>query len=264
MRLKLNVLLAKTEALASTFRAMIADYVSYFSKNQGDFKGEIKTFDVKQGMIDLPGERVNKRVVTTVGEKLNWFEETSKEYIDALFSQEATNAAGVAKADLMVEGKNWGTFSSLELLRLKSVIENGEFDKMYNNIPVRSDSEIWNTSEHESYEGRGGIFESGVQTGTKKSVVKESYILQDPNVSPESPAYKPTIGQKDTIIDIGDYTFQRFSGEWSHRERANLLRRRQVLITSVIEALKKANEVEAVESTLNSKRIFDYLHKGNH
>lgn len=262
--IKLNVLLAKTDALASSFKAMIADYISYFSKNQSDFRGERKTYDPKDGMIDIPSERSDKRIVTTVDEKFKWMEDTSKEYIDALFSQEATNASGTAKAKLIVEGQEWGEFSSLELLRLKSLIENGEMDKLYLSIPVRSDSEVWQPCTQEFYSNRA-VFQSPASSGTKKSVTKENYILPDPNITKDNGArYSPQVAIKDTIIDIGDYTYQKYSGEWSHRQRAELLRRKQVLTTAVIEALKMANEVDSVPSGLTSSKIFGYLHRGNH
>ncbi len=258
--MKLNVLLAKTDALSSSFRAMIADYVNYFSKNQGDFKGEIKTYEPSPGMIDLPNERGVKLVVTTVDEKLKWFKSTAKEYIDALFSQEATNASNIAKAELKVENISWGVYSSLELLRLKSLIENGEFDKMYQSIPVRSDSEIWEVNSNDIYANRL-IFQSTLQRGSKKSITKESYILPDPNMNKgDNSRYTPQIATKDTVIDVGEYTYQKFSGEMSHRERASILRRRQILLTAVIEAIKTANEVEIVESNLTSEKIFNYLH----
>lgn len=44
--LKLNVLLAKTDHLADVFKKGLADYVTFFKKNQGSFKGEKKTYDV--------------------------------------------------------------------------------------------------------------------------------------------------------------------------------------------------------------------------
>lgn len=260
--MKLNILLAKTDVLASSFRAMINDFCSFFSKEQGQFRGEVKTYTPASGTIDIPSERGNKLIVTTVDEKLQWFEQTSADYIDHLFSQEATNASGKAKADLVVDGKLWGNFSSLELLRLKSLVENGEFEKMYASIPVRSDSEIWNKSENEMYKGRN-VYESVANSGTKKSTTKEQYILTDPNITKDSGAkYIPQVATKDTIIDLGDYTFQKFTGEWSHRERAGLLRRRQVLLIALTEALKTANEVEAVNSEITSSKIFDYLHRG--
>lgn len=259
---KLNVLLAKTDTLSSSFRAMTSDYIQFFSKNQGDFKGELKTYVPKDGMIDVPSERSDKRIVTTVDEKLDWFEQNSQQYINALFSQEATNASGKAKAQLIVDGKSWGEFTSLELLRLKSLVENGDFEKVYSTIPVRSDSELWEESKKEFYKDRK-VFESSITSGTKKSVTKESYILPDPNISKDNGAkYVPQVAVKDTIIDLGDYTYQKFSGEWSHRERAGVLKRRQALLVAIVEALKEANDVPAVESTMTSKKLFDYLHKG--
>lgn len=259
--LKLNVILAKTDVLASSFRAMLNDFIGFFNKEQGQFKGVRKTYAPRPGTIDLPTERGNVLVVTTVDEKLRWLEETSKDYIDALFTQEATNASGLAKSNLIVDGKDWGVYTSLELLRLKSLIENGEFERMYANIPVRSDSEEWSVTNQELYSMRHVIYESPIQSGIKKSVLKEAYILPDPNITKETGAkYVAQVAQKDSIQELGDYTFQRFSGEWSHRQRAELLRKRQNLLTSIIEALKIANEVEVIQSKLNSEKIFNYLH----
>ena len=262
METKMNALLAKTDHLASSFKKMMEDYVKFFKTHQGEFKGEKKTYIPKEGTVDLPGERRNELVVTTVTEKFEWFQETAKEYIDALFAQEATNASGKAKAKLVVDGVVFGEFSSLELLRMKSLLESGVLEEMYKNIPVRSDSEEWVPTDEEMYKSRE-IFESPKQTGVKKSVMKESYILPDPNVGAgKTDKYLPQIAQKDTIIELGEYSFQRFSGEWSHREKAELLRRRTKLLTSVIEALKIANDVEAQKSEMTAEKLFNYLHIG--
>ena len=259
---KMNALLAKTDHLAASYKKMLEDHVKFFKSKQGEFKGEKKTYQPKDGTVDIPSERKNELVVTTVKEKFTWFEETANEYINALFAQEATNASGNAKAKLVVDGVNFGEYSSLELLRMKSLLESGTLEEMYKTIPVRSDSEEWTPTDEEMYSGRE-IFESPKQTGVKKSVMKESYILPDPNIAnSKTDKYTPQIAQKDTIIELGDYSFQRFSGEWSHRERAELLRRRTKLLTAVIEALKVANEVEAVQSQMTAEKLFGYLHKG--
>ena len=259
---KLNTLLAKTDHLAASFKKCIEDYVRFFKGSQGEFKGEKKTYIPRDNTIDLPSERKNEMVVTTVEEKLGWLEGTSTDYINSLFSQEATNASGKAKAKLVVDGIEFGEFSSLELLRLKSILESGTLEEMYKNIPVRSDSEEWKPTSEEMYNGRK-VLESPKLSGTKKSTMKESYILPDPNIGQgKTDKYIPQIAQKDTVIELGDYTFQKFSGEWSHRERAELLRRRTLLLTAVIEALKVANDVESVDSEMNSNKLFGYLHHG--
>lgn len=261
----MNALLAKTDHLGSSYKKMIEEYMKYFKNKQGDFRGEKKTYSAKDGTIDLPSERKNDLVVTTVTEKFKWLEENATEYIDALFAQEATNAAGVAKAKLLVGDVDFGEFSSLELLRMKSILESGHLEEMYKNIPTRSDSEEWKKTGEEMYDGRE-IFESPKNSGIKKSTMKESYILPDPNIEKISNGkgnYTPQIASRDTIIELGDYTHQRFSGEFSHRERAEILKRRTQLLTAVIEALKVANEAEAVSSDMTASKLFGFLHNGS-
>lgn len=256
---KLNVLLAKTDHLSSVFRGAIADFTRFFKGSQDAFKGEKKTYSPVPGTIDMPGERSNKLIVTTVSEKLRYFEGVASEFLDAAFNQEKTNASGVAKATLKVGNNDWGQFTSLELLRLKSLLEDASFTDMIANIPVRSDSEEWTASTDEAYKARH-VFESPKMEGKKKSTLKEAYILPDPNINKvEGAKYTPQLSQKDVVIELGDYTFQKFSGEWSHRERAAVLKNKSTLLLAVIEALKVANEAEAIPSELTATKVFGYL-----
>lgn len=258
--LKLNVLLGKTDHLKASYGALIKDYIGFFAGSQGAFKGEKKTYAPKASTIDNPNERKVKLVVTTVEEKLQWLEESSKDYVDALFSMEKTNASGTAKAELIVAWESWGEFTSLELLRLKSFLENGEMKKMYETIPVRAEDEIWTPATAENFK-REGVFETAMVQSVVKTTEKEPFILQDPNLDKVDGAkYMPQVVARNVVYELGDSTYQKFSGEWSHRQRASLLRRHHVLLTAVVEALKKSNEVEAIQSTLTSAKIFDYLH----
>lgn len=262
--MKLNVLLAKTDHLASSFKESLADYIKFFKGSQGAFKGVQKTYEPRANTQDSPNDRGVTLIATTVDEKFQWLEENSKEYIDALFSQEKTNSNGSATADLIVNGQKVGTFTSLELLKLKSILENSSLLAMYENIPVRPDDEQWENSTAEMYSERKGVFQSKKLEGVKKSILKESFILPDPNIEKvKAGTYTPVVANKDTVIDLGDYSVQKFTGEWSHRQRAEVLKRRTVLLGAVIEALKIANEVEAVKSDLNSTFLFNYLHRGS-
>jgi len=260
---KLNTLLAKTDHLASSFKKGISEYIVFFKNHQSAFKGEKRTYSPKDGTIDIPSKRSNVMVATTVDEKLQYLVESSKDYINALFSQEKTNASGLAKAKLVVDGIDLGEYTSLELLRLKNILENGDFENMYKTIPVKSDSEIWVESKNEMYVSRTGIFETELVKGIEKSTTKEQYILTDPNVTKDNGAkYTPQVASKDTIIELGDYTHQRFSGEYTHRQRAEILQRRTKLFTAVVEALKISNDVEALESDMTADKLFGFLHNG--
>jgi hypothetical protein len=211
--------------------------------------------------MDEPTKRQNVLVVTTVDEKLEYFENTHAEFMSNLLTVEKTNASGTAKATLEYDGVNFGELTSLELLRLKNLL--GELKPVYENIPVRDDKSNWVPTNQEEYSDRTGIFETELQKGVSKSTLKEQYIMPDPNVQylKDSSRYTPQLGSKDTIIDLGDYTLQTFSGEWTHRQRAAALARLSGLAGAVIEALKKCNEAEEVKTEFDPKKLFALLRK---
>lgn len=263
---KLNVLLALTDQLRKAYKNSVSNYSKFFSKNQGSFKGEKRTYTAKEGTVDDPGKRGTVLVVTTVKEKLDYFIESNEKFIDALFSQEKTNASGLATAELKVDGEVWGTFTSLELLRLKALIESsdlGDLGSMIESIPVRSDSENWIKTTNEEYADRE-IYETEQFKGVAKTTVKKPIVLEDPNLKGKAlpDNYTPPIVSQDEILELGDYTRQTFSGEWSHRERALTLKRRTDLLTAITEALKVANECKVEKSDLTAKKLFSYLFYG--
>jgi len=266
MSKKLNLYLALTDKLKIDYKNLLNDYNKFFSKSAGSFLGEKRTYTPKDGTMDEPSKRGLKRVVTTVDEKLEYFIETSNDFINKLFTQEKTNASNVAKANLIVDGNDWGEYTSLELLRLKSLLDSPELGKIYDvliNIPTRSDSEIWEKTQNDEYEDRN-IYETSLLKGISKTTIKTEFILDDPNLGKlkDTSSYTPVKSVKTDILELGDYTAQKFSGEWSHRERAASLERRSKLLTSVIDALKRANDTEIIESSLTGNKIFGYIFNG--
>lgn len=260
---RMNTLLAKTDHLGSSFKKGLTEYLKFFKDKQGHFRGERKGYTAREGMIDQPQDRKFERVITTVVEKLDYLQESSKDYIDALFSQEKTNAASGATVELVVDGISFGFLSALELLRLKSLLESSELEGMYASIPVRSETENWTKSSEDDYSDRE-IFETELIKGVKRSSTKEEYILPDPNLQylKDKTTYNPVRAVRETPTELGDYTIQRFSGEYSHRQRAEILKRRTKLLTAVIESLKIVNEAEAIESDLTAAKLFGFLHFG--
>ena len=262
--LKLNTLLAMTDALRVSFKNMVANYTKFFINSQGYFLGVKNTYEPKQGMIDDPTKKSFVKVITTVDEKIDYLIKESAETISGIFSVERTNATGPS-AELVVEGKSWGIFTSLELLRLKSLIEGkefGSFEGLLSAIPVRSDAKIWDKTDAEEYVGRA-VWESPLQTGVTRTSIKEEYILEDPNLTKmNSLNYTPKIANRTIPMEIGDYTMQNFSGEWSQRERAYALKRRSDLLVAITQALKEANDCTVVESALTAEQIFGFIFRG--
>lgn len=257
--LKLKTGLAITQDGANKWKNLLANYNKFFSKEQGAFLGRKNTYVPNDDTVDDPSKRGYTAVVTTVDEKLAYMQHTLTDYLTNLFAVEATNASGVAKAELIVDGQSWGEYSSLELMRLKTIIDNGDFKQTINNIPVRSDAEIWTKSNEEGYTSRA-IFEKKLVSTSNKTVTKEQYILNDPNVD-RNPTlkYEPKIATKDTVIILGEATHQEFSGMWSQTQKAHVLHRIDLLKSAITKALDEANDVPVIQSKINGKILFDYI-----
>lgn len=262
MALKLHVVLAKTDQGSGPFKAIQADYLKFFKDEQGKFKGIRKTYEPRPGTADIPSMRESKSVVTTVDEKLLWLTDSVSDHIDNMLTVAATNASGRAKSTLTVEGIVFGNLSSLELLEIKNMLEKGDFLQMYSHIPVRSDADIWLPGTDEQYKGRE-ILQSELRKGTQTTTDKETYVLQDPNLGLiTGTQYIPQRAERTTVREIGDYTLQIFSGEYSTRQKAEILQRRTKLLSAITEALKIANEAETINSALQGRLLMNYLHFG--
>lgn len=261
--IKMNTLLAKVEHASASFARILKDYATFFTKSQGSFTGEKKTFVPRDGFAEDPSKMGNRTVITTVDEKMDWFKDQFGIYLTGVFAVEATNSAGAKKVELVVDGHSLGHLTALDLMRLKSILTNKDFENMFATIPVRSDAEIWATTTDVGYQGRT-IFETPLEKGVTRTTENEEIILKDPNIDPSHlPAnYRATVTVKKKTVETGDYTRQRFSGEWTQRQRAELLRRRSQILEAVIQALKEVNDAEISDPNLNIDGFMDYLIQG--
>src|SRR6266850_1712095 len=261
--MKQNALLAKTEHSSSQYNANILEYVNTFKDKAKAhiFTGLRQTYQANEGYLDEPSKKGFKPVQNTVPEYLKYFLEICGQHVSNVFTIEATNSSGMAKAKLMIEGEEWGEFSTLELLRLRTFLDSKELIAMYQTLPVRRDDIKWKKSS--DAEAKGDlIWETEVYDSPNRTTLKEAYILEDPNIGQlkDAAGYKPQIASKDTQVVMGNQTVQYFSGEISHRERAAILSRLSKLKEAGREALAKANEVQVVPSGLTAEKIFGYIH----
>ncbi|TAH28933.1 MAG: hypothetical protein EAZ06_08410 [Cytophagales bacterium] len=254
--IKLGVALALRERAEKEFKNMIDDLFTKFKTKQSLFKGERKTYIAKEGYLDEPSKKNFVNVVSTVSEQLDWMNSNSKSYLNTVFNIEKTNASNTPKGTLMIGDKVLGEYSSLELLRLKSILESKLRD-LYKEIPVRSEQSLWALSEEESFKAKG-IFSTSLEIGEAKTTIKEQYILPDPHPDKNR---QPMVADKSTQVIIGTYTSQQFSGEFSIYQRAELLVRYEKLLQATITALEEANDAPLLTSDLGDK-VFDYIHSG--
>lgn len=259
----MNTLLAKVEHGSSRFSKMIGDYLAFFKGKQGAFAGIKKTHVPREGYTEDKSCIANTKVITTVGEKLEWFEQQSIPFLKELFAVEATNSKGANTVELVVDGISFGHLTALDLMRLKTLLTKKEWVEMYENIPVRSDAEVWEPCTDSEYEGRE-IFQTPMLKGVTRTTESEEVILKDPNINPDKlPAnYNARTTIKKKVVETGDYTLQNFTGGWTQRQKAELLRRRSQLLAAVVEALKEVNDTISEKPNLNVETLVNFIHHG--
>lgn len=251
---KQSVLLGLREKLEKSFGAMLDDMIQKFTNKQGLFMGERKTYDPIDNFADEPTKRGFTNVSSTVSEQLSWFKKHTEDYLSTVLSIEKTNSTGLT-AELIIEGKSWGEYSTLELLRLKSILD-GKIRAMIDGLPIRQESVLWTKSTDELFNTRD-IFQTPLDAGFSKTTIKETYIVNDPHIK-DTPGRAPIMAEKSTQVNVGKYTIQNFSGAITNLQRAELKVKFNNIYTAVIEALEKANNADVVESDLG-KKFLDYM-----
>jgi hypothetical protein len=254
---RLAVYLGLRDKNEKDFTNMLNDMTSKFKNKQGIFMGFRNTFVPEEGHPDMPENRKFQAVSSTVAEQLDYFKEHTRDYFNTVFAIERTNAGGVT-AELIVNEKSWGTYTTLELLRLKGILDS-KLKLMVQDLPIRPETVIWEKTNDPVYAGRN-IYESPLDRGKTKTTLKRIVIINDPHIADSPHPRQPMTQQIDTPVNTGEYTKQDFSGAITNKERAGLEVAYNQIYKGVVAALEAANSAEIKESDLGDK-VLDYLFK---
>ena len=263
---KMNVTLAKAEHERAIYTESLRKQGEFFKRNSSSFRGEKKTFHAAEGQLEDPTKMGHTVVATTVSEEIKRLvNKALLPYLKDQFAIEATNAAGSTRVPFVVDGLKLGSLSATELLRLKNILTDENLKQVVQNIPVRSDSEIWKASANEDYEGRADVFETPRLEGDSFTTITDTEILLDPNLDKEHipSSYRPITKEVKTTIKRGSYTSQKFSGEWTLRQKQLVQERIGKLLSAVIEATKTVNDTPTMEPNLATDKLLQYIFYGN-
>ena len=256
MSTKLNVLLAKTDQLGAVIKKNITDSIDQFKNKQAHFRGEKNTYKEKAPEFADPKLNVDKPVPSTVPEWLKYTSDLASVFLIAKLDQEATNCSGTAKADLVIEGVNYGTLTTGELMALKGFFEAQALKDMYAAMPTISLSERWTKSTNPEYANRA-ILESAPQNWTDKTTETVQEVVFDTN--PNTKATTGVVINVKKTIEKADVSRQLFTGEISHIDKAAILARLTKVNIAIKAALEEANNTPVVPSSCTPDKILDYL-----
>lgn len=243
---KLHQLLAVEGDLNQQSKNILEETTSALSKKQDLFDGLLKTYiSSEDNGEQIPPE--SKEIVTTVAEKLDYAKTAVIKAIDATISKEETNASGSAKAELKVDGVDFGVLSATSLIALEKFLV--RIRESYKMIPTLDPSRSW---KKDSTVDRA-VYVSPVETKFR-SVKKQKVIT----LAPETDKHPAQVQLVQDDVQVGKYETTYSSGRLQPIQKSNLLNKIDNLILAVKQAREAANQVDTINVKLGDK-IFDYI-----
>ena len=243
---KLHELLSVEGDLEGTYRKIIEETITTFSKKPDHFFGSIRSLEwFSEGMPDHPEE--HKALDTTVSAKLKYQEGHIIRYLDAVLQKEATNQNAVS--DLVVDGKVLAEkVPATFLLGLESKLK--IIRASYQAIPTLPPGIEW-TADPQRGENIWKRVHPEEQYKTRTEIVPQ--ILYE--ATKEHPAQVEKISE---TKNVGLFTRQVWSGMLTPAEKARILGKIDTLIRATKKARQRANSTE-VEKCQIGKVLFNFI-----
>ncbi len=243
---KLHELLAVEQDRKNKANQSLSEAVQTFAKRDVLFDGMNKRYvTMEEDSEVIPDE--TKEMVSTVKDKLNATLDIVAAGIDAHLSKEETNASNTAKAELVVDGVSFGTFSATSLLALETHLS--KIKELYQALPVLDQAKKW------TFDPQQGVYRTDDEV--KFRSVKRPKVIVKYEATKEHPAQTELLYLD---FQVGKYETTYYSGKVSASQKATMLRRIDTMLEAVKVARAKANNVD-VQNIKLAQRLFDFINK---
>jgi len=255
MAAKLHELLAVEKDRKGTAQKIIFETTETFVKKNAHFDGFSRTYDPKTEDPEM-FDAEQSRVVTTVPEKLSYFQKHIATLFDVLLQKELSNSS--AKADIVVKDEATDEDTVLAkavpvqaLVQLENYLEQVR-SSVYDTIPTLDPKFDW-----EQDEKAGTGYWKTSETRKRKTKKIQDFVVVVPT-TPEHPAIVKEI-TKD--VYTGDWVERHFSGRISPARKSELLGNISRLIEAVKKARARANNIDVLNGHLG-QRLFQFIENG--
>ncbi len=243
---KLHELLAVEQDRKHKGNQAIGEAKNTFTKKDIYFDGMVKRYiSLEEDAELIPDE--TKGIVTTVKGKLEEAIEAIVKGMDAHISKEETNASEKARAELVIEGVNFGLFSATSLLALESHLN--KIKDLYTNIPTLD------TAKKFHFDPQEGLYKT--EPEVKFRSVKRPKVIVKYEATEKHPAQTELLYLEH---QVGKYETVYSSGRLSLTQKNQLVKRIEGMLEAVKVARSKANNAEVTNIKVGQK-LFDFIHK---
>ena len=244
---KLHELLSVEGDLSATSERILSEATDTFSNKSDRFNGHYRTLTMLDESRSGENAEDEKRVETTVGDKLKYVDRTVTKYYDALFQKECANQQ--ATANLVVDGETIAEdVPATFLLGMETRLK--RFRNVLEAIPTLRPGLAWEKAP----EMGSGILKAPAATAFKTEKFTDSRVLYE--ATENHPA------QIDTWTadrNVGRVELEHRSGMISPAEKSRLIARADELIRAVKRARQRANLTEVDKDRKIGRKIFDFI-----
>lgn len=248
---KLHELIAAEEDLKGLHKKTLAETVTVFNNKASHFEESIQVFDSTQEGSETETEK-HTPMVTTVGARLDYQGKQSGKYIDAMLQKETANTKAIADIELPDGSKLAEGVPVTALLGLERELK--QIRLAYGLIPVLDPGKVWDDV--------AAKFGKDVVQNVAPKKIRTQKITEPLTLAPATDRHPAQVQMIHRDILAGHTTTTTRSSKYSSAHKHECLERVDTLITAVKTARMRAN-LQNVEKTAISNKLFNYINKGN-
>lgn len=251
---KLHEVIAVEKDIRSTAAKIVAETNNTFGKKHQLFSTHQKLYEpLKEGDPDK-GEEETAQPITTIGDKLSYFETHMVRLFDAILQKEDANSK--AKEDIVIFNDNDKVILAEKvpvsaLVQLENIFEEIRTN-VYDTIPTLDPTKRW----VEDKAAGAGRYLTDVTTRLSSKKIQKPLVLH-----PGNDKHPPQVQLITEDTPVGNYKINYFSGMISPADKSALLRRVDQMIEAIKKARARANDTEVVSLKIG-KRLFKYINEG--
>lgn len=248
---QLHEVIAVEKDARQTASKIIVETGATFSKRHQLFSTHSKLYEALNETDKEKPEEEAAQPITTVGDKLDYFQKHIIRLFDIILQKEEANTR--AKQDIVIEKDDERIVLATgvpvaALVQLENVLESIR-SQVYDAIPTLDPTKQWTNDEAA---GKGKHM-TGVTT--RQRTVKQARPI---TLSPATDKHPAQVQLVNEDVPVGTWKTVYYSGMLSPAEKSELLSRVDTVLEGVKKARARANTVEVSSATIG-KAIFKYI-----
>jgi hypothetical protein len=251
---KLHEVVAVEKDVKGTATKIIDETSTTFSKKHQLFGTHSKLYEpLIEGDLERPEEE-NAQPITTIGDKLSYFEQHIVRLFDIIIQKEEANSR--AKEDVIIHEES-GDIVLARAVPVSALVQlENHFEilrsKVYDTIPTLDPTKDW-IDDNNAGKGK---FMTGVVTRQRCIKKPKAFTL-----FAGSEKHPPQVQMINEDEPVGNWKIKYFSGMISPASKSEILKRVDIIIEAIKKARSRANDTEVTNLEIG-KRLFKFINEG--